>query len=101
MELNDALRRIVGQHRRLLGICLLVGLALGLLLAPHGRLYSASSRLVLDTPDPVARQQSEAISDTARAIATSPSQVAAALRRAGVKRGDPAEFAKQHVAVTA
>jgi capsular polysaccharide biosynthesis protein len=101
MELNDALRRIVGQHRRLLGACLLVGLVLSLLLAPHGRQYSASARLVLDTPDPVARQQSEAISDTARAIATSPSQVGAALRRAGVQRGDPADFAKQHVAVTA
>lgn len=101
MELNDALRRIIGQHWRLLSACLVGGLVLGLLFAPHGRVYSASARLVLDTPDPVARAQSEAISDTAKAIATSPSQVSAALRRAGVQRGDPADFAKNHVSVRA
>ena len=101
MELNDALRRIAGQHWRLLAACVLSGLILGLLFAPHGKEYSASARLVLDTPDPVARQQSQAIADTAKAIATSPSQVRRALRRARVERGDPAAFAKQHVSVTA
>jgi capsular polysaccharide biosynthesis protein len=101
MELNDALHRLVGQHWRLLAACLLLGLILGLLFAPHGAQYSASARLVLDTPDPVARQQSEAIADTAKAIATSPSQVSRALKRAGVQRGDPADFAKQHVSVKA
>ena len=101
MELNDALRRIVGQHWRLLTACLLFGLTLGLLFAPHGKEYSASARLVLDTPDPVARQQSQAIADTAKAIATSPSKVSRALRKAGVDRGDPTAFAKQHVSVAA
>jgi capsular polysaccharide biosynthesis protein len=101
MELNDALRRIIGQHWRLLGACLLGGLILGLLFAPHGTEYSASARLVLDTPDPVARAQSEAISDTAKAIATSPSLVRAALRTAGARRGDPAGFATNHVSVRA
>ena len=101
MELNDAFRRIIGQHWRLLSTCLAGGLVLGLLFAPHGTEYSASARLVLDTPDPVARAQSEAIADTAKAIATSPSQVSAALRRAGVRRGDPADFAKNHVSVRA
>lgn len=101
MELNEAFRRIVGQHWRLLSACLLTGMTLGLLFAPHGNEYSASARLVLDTPDPVARQQSEAIADTAKAIATSPSQVSRALRKAGVDRGDPAAFAKQHVSLVA
>ncbi len=101
MELNDVIRRIVGQHWRLLSACLLAGMTLGLLFAPHGKQYSASARLVLDTPDPVARQQSEAIADTAKAIATSPSQVSRALRRAGVDRGDPVVFAKQHVSLVA
>jgi capsular polysaccharide biosynthesis protein len=101
MELNDALRRVVGQHWRLLSACLLGGLILGLLFAPHGKEYSASARLVLDTPDPVARQQSEAIADTAKAIATSPSQVSEALNRAHVQRGNPAIFAKKHVSVAA
>ena len=101
MELNDAIRRTVGQHRRLLAMCLLAGVALALAFAPHGKQYSASARLVLDVPDPVARQQSQAYSDTAKAIATSPSQVSSALRKAGVRRGDPAEFARKHVSVTA
>lgn len=101
MELNDVLRRIVGQHWRLLTACLLGGITLGLLFAPHGTQYAASARLVLDTPDPVTRQQSEAIADTGRAIATSPSQVRRALDKAGVQRGDPAVFAKRHVALVA
>src|SRR5919201_10536 len=101
MELNDAIRRTIGQHRRLLAVCLLAGVALALAFAPHGKEYSASARLVLDMPDPIARQQSEAYADTAKAIATSPSQVSAALHRAGVRRGDPAKFAQKHVSVTA
>jgi capsular polysaccharide biosynthesis protein len=100
MELNEALRRTVGQHRALLALCLLVGLGLAFVFAPHGTEYSASARLVLDLPDPVARQQSQAYSDTAKAIATSPSQVKTALRRAHLHRGDPVEFAKKHVSVT-
>jgi len=101
MELNDAFGRIVGQHWRLLTAGLVAGVMLGLVLGPHGTEYAASARLVLDTPDPVARQQSVAYADTAKAIATSPAQVRAALRSVGVVRGDPAVFAKNHVAVTA
>jgi capsular polysaccharide biosynthesis protein len=101
MELNDALRRILGQHWRLLGACLIVGLAVGVLLAPSGSEYSASARLVLDTPDPVARAQSQAYSDTAKAIATSPSAVGNALHKAGASRGDPAAYAGSHVSVKA
>src|SRR5919201_2823129 len=99
MELNDAIRRTIGQHRRLLAVCLLAGVALALAFAPHGKEYSASARLVLDLPDPVARQQSEAYADTAKAIATSPSKVSVALRKAGAHRGDPAAFAGKHVSV--
>jgi capsular polysaccharide biosynthesis protein len=101
MELNDALRRIIGQHWRLLTACLIGGMALGLFFAPHAKEYSASVRLVLDTPDPVARQQSQAIADTAKAIATSSSEVSRALHKARVERGDPVEFAKTHVLVSA
>jgi uncharacterized protein involved in exopolysaccharide biosynthesis len=99
MELNDILRRILGQHWRLLCAFVLVGQALGLLFSPHGTVYAASARLVLDLPDPVARQQSEAYADTAKAIATSPSKVSVALRKAGAHRGDPAAFAGKHVTV--
>lgn len=101
MELNEALRRIVGQHWRLLYACLISGMVLGLLFAPGGAKYSASTRLVLDTPDPASRQESTVIADTAKAIATSPSQVGSALQRAGVDRGDPVAFARKNVTVTA
>src|SRR6266542_3581435 len=101
MELNDVIRRILGQHWRLLLAFVLVGQALGLLFAPHGTQYAASARLVLDLPDPITRQQSEAYADTARAIATSPSKVGVALRKAGAQRGDPAAFAGKHVTVRA
>ena len=101
MELNDVLRRIVGQHWRLIGACVLGGIILGLLFVPRGTHYSASARLVLDTPDPVARQQSVAYADTAKAIATSPSEVSKALRKSGVRGVDPAEFAAKHVSVSA
>jgi capsular polysaccharide biosynthesis protein len=101
MELNDIFRRILGQHWRLLCAFVLVGQALGLLFAPHGTQYAASARLVLDLPDPVARQQSEAYADTAKAIATSPSKVSVALHKAGASRGDPAAFAGKHVSVRA
>ena len=101
MELNDALRRIVGQHWRLLGICLIAGALLSLLFAPQGTLYSASARLVLDTADPATRQESGVIADTAKAIVTSPSLAQSALRNAGVERGDPGAFARKHVSVAA
>ena len=101
MELNDVLRRILGQHWRLLGAFVLIGVALGLLFAPHGKQYAASARLVLDLPDPIARQQSEAYADTAKAIATSPSKVSAALHGADAPRGDPGTFATKHVSVRA
>lgn len=101
MELDDVLGRLVGQHWRLLAACVVGGLVVGLFFAPHGREYNASARLLLDLPDPVARQQSEAYADTAKGIATSQSEVSSALRKADVRRGDPAAFGSKHVAVRA
>jgi capsular polysaccharide biosynthesis protein len=54
--------------------------------------------LVLDTQDPKTRVEAQAIADTGEAIATSPTQVQAALGRIHVKR-DPVEVAMHHVAV--
>ena len=50
MELNDALRRILGQHWRLLVAFLVAGMGLALFFAPNGASYRAATRLVLDTP---------------------------------------------------
>src|SRR5207248_6065006 len=51
-----------------------------------GTSYTASARLVLDTPDPKSRTEAAAIADTAQAIATSPAQVQAALQRIRLDR---------------
>jgi capsular polysaccharide biosynthesis protein len=61
--------------------------------------YTATARIVLDTNDPTTRVESSAISDTVKAIATSPAQVRAALQRAHVSR-DPIDVAEHHVSVS-
>ena len=99
VELEEAFRRIVGQHWRLI-VCFVV---FGLAVAPFihlraGTSYTASARLVLDTPDPKSRTEAGAIADTAQAIATSPAQVQAALSRISVQR-DPINVAKHDVTV--
>jgi capsular polysaccharide biosynthesis protein len=100
MELNEVVRRIFGQHWRLIAVFVVVGVAIPLLLhrgdTPS---YTASARVVLDTKDPESRAEATAIVDTAKAIATSPSQVQDALQKAGVTGRDPVNVAKHHVSV--
>lgn len=104
MELNEVGRRIFRGHWRLIAVfvaltvaaVLLVGLA-----GSHGATYTASARLVLDTADPKSRTESTVVADTAKAIATSPAQVRAALERAKIKDRQAAEIAKDHVAIRA
>lgn len=99
MELSEAANRIFRQHYEVIAYCLLIGL-LGTVLLHRGEvpLYSASTRFVLDTTDPQSQAQSQAISDTARAIVTGPGQVASALREIGVHR-DVLEVADHHISV--
>jgi capsular polysaccharide biosynthesis protein len=102
MELNEAGRRIFGQHWRLILGLLLAGIAAAALL--HGgsvSTYTASTRLVLDNQDPKSRAESTSIADTAKAIATSPSQVRGALEDAHVTGRDPIDLAKHHVSIGA
>ena len=100
MELNEVVHRIFGQHWRLIAVFVALGIGVPVLLhlgdTPS---YTASSRVVLDTQDPESRSESAAIVDTAKAIATSPSQVRDALRRAGVRGRDAVDVAEQHVSV--
>jgi capsular polysaccharide biosynthesis protein len=63
--------------------------------------YTASARLVLDTPDPESRAESAAIADTAKALATSPTQVRDALRKAHVTDRDATTLAGEDVSVRA
>jgi capsular polysaccharide biosynthesis protein len=102
MELNEAARRILGRHWLL--ILLVVALGVGVAALLHRgdeKTYTASTRLVLDTPDPESSQESAAIADAAKAIATSPGQVRDALNRAHVTGRDPEEVAEDHVSVRA
>jgi capsular polysaccharide biosynthesis protein len=100
MELNEAVRRILGQHWVLILLIALIPVELVAVL--HMRdtpTYTASARVVLDTADPKSGPESTAIADTAKAIATSPAQVADALREARAVGRDPVEVAREHVQI--
>jgi capsular polysaccharide biosynthesis protein len=100
VELSDGVRRIVGQHWKLIAIYAVLGLAIGLALhAGKARTYTASARVVLDTQDPKTQPEAAAIADIASAIATSPTQVAQALADAHLRGRDATEVAQHHVTV--
>jgi capsular polysaccharide biosynthesis protein len=101
MELNEVGRRIVGQHWVLITVFVVFGLAVAAVLTERTatELYTASSRLVLDAPDPTSRAESTALADTAKAIATSPGRVREALASAGVSGRDADEIAAKRVSV--
>lgn len=102
MELNQAARRIVGQHWLLIVICVLGGAVAAAVVHIGGtKTYTATARLVLDTQDPKSRAESMAIADTGRAIATSSSQVGAALAASNIVNRDPIEVGEKHVSVSA
>jgi uncharacterized protein involved in exopolysaccharide biosynthesis len=102
VQLNDIGRKIFGEHSRLIVALVVGGLVVGLLLQlTSGSMYTASARLVLDTADPKTPSESEVIQDTARAIATSPAQVGAALKQAHVRDRDALEIARNHVSISA
>ncbi|TMD05670.1 MAG: hypothetical protein E6J01_09475 [Chloroflexi bacterium] len=110
MEVNEALRRILGGHTKLVLALVVAGLGIGLavrsghslaigqygvhscsrwafgLTPSDPPLYSATTRVVLDTANPKAEAESAAIASTARAIVTSPAHVAAALAKVGIRR---------------
>jgi capsular polysaccharide biosynthesis protein len=89
MELQEIVRRIVFGHRVAILACLVV--CMGAVLAYHleqAPTYSASTRVILDFPNPSDAVQAATIADAAKAIVTSPTHVKAALRTAGVVR-DP------------
>ena len=101
MELNDAFRRIVGVHWRIIVACVALGIAIGIareVSAPAH--YTASARLTLDAQDPRSASESTSLADTGKALATSRTVVAAALREAHAGQRDPATVAR-HVSVRA
>lgn len=101
MELKEAAQRIFLVHWAVVLACLVAGVAVAFLIDRNETpTYVASSRLVLDIDDPKDRAASTSIADTARAIVTSPTHVAAALAQVGVRR-DPVAMAKRRVKLEA
>jgi capsular polysaccharide biosynthesis protein len=89
MDLQELTRRVVFGHWVLIMVCVVV--SAGAVIAYHlfdTPMYSASTRLVLDAPAPTSGTEATAVADAAKAIATSPTHVIAALNAAGVTR-DP------------
>jgi capsular polysaccharide biosynthesis protein len=83
VELNEAVRRILGQYALVICACVALGLAAAAFAHRNDiEMFTASTRFVLDTQDPKSQQESQAIADTAKAIATSPSQISGAVSRA-------------------
>jgi capsular polysaccharide biosynthesis protein len=100
MELNEAVRRILGEHWRFIVFFVTFGIGVAALLhVTDVRMYTASARAVLDTQDPQSRAESAAIVDTARALATSPAEVRNALSATHVSGRDALQVAEHHVSV--
>jgi capsular polysaccharide biosynthesis protein len=98
MELNEAARRILWQHKGLILVFVLLGIAAALFAHRDDvATYTATTRFVIDAEDPTSQTESAAVADTAKAIATSPSQVRAALERFDAAGRDPVEIGKRHV----
>jgi capsular polysaccharide biosynthesis protein len=99
MELNEAFRRIVGQHWRLMLCFFIFGVGIAAIVHEGAaKSYTATARFVLDTQDPKSRAEAAGISDTGEAIATSPAQVRTALVRGHVNR-NAVDVAAHHVSV--
>jgi hypothetical protein len=101
MELTEAVHRIFVRHWLLIAIAVALGLGAGALRTVGGTSFTATTRLVLDAPDPRTSAESMAIADTVRAIATSPSQVRSALAGKAAAGRDPIDVAEHHVSVSA
>jgi hypothetical protein len=86
MTLSDVGRRVIVQYWLLIVTTFVLAMG-SFLVARHPQTtYTAAARLVIDAPDPTSRQESAAIADTAKALATSPEEVRRALKAAHVER---------------
>ena len=112
MELTEALHRVLLGHLKLILFCTLLGATAGIAIhLDDVGLSSATTRLVLDAPDPDSQAASQVLADTVRGIATSTEAVRTALRAAGSEvtgevgpsalARDPQEVAQDHVEVAA
>lgn len=98
MELTEVGRRILVRRWRLIAALTAAGTVVAFVVFATSPTYTATARLVLNTPDPTDRAAAIAIADTGNALATSPAEVTRALHDAHVSGRDGAAVAK-HVSV--
>src|ERR1700680_4912945 len=92
MDLQEVIRRILFGHWVVIIAC--VAVSAGAIVTYHvfdTRMYTASTRLVLDGPAPTSGTEAQAVADAAKAIVTSPTHIIAALQVAGLVR-DPVKL---------
>lgn len=101
MELSQIVQRVLRCHWTSIALCLLIGVSVPFAINRNQpSTYSAHARLSLDVPDPTSSEESTAIADTARAMATSTDLVADAITDAKIRRA-AAPLAEHGVSVEA
>jgi capsular polysaccharide biosynthesis protein len=94
MQINEAFRRIVIGHLRLLIACILLGAAAVVLIGAKGTTgYRASARVQASSETVGSDTEADSVLNRVRGVATSPDIVAAALRAAKIS-----DRSAQHVA---
>ncbi|MEU1475411.1 hypothetical protein [Streptomyces sp. NPDC005760] len=96
MEFNEALRRVVGGHWRLLVLCVVVPmLVVGALEAGSARMYVSKARVQASATLPTTDVQANAMLSRVRAVTTSGSVVNVALKQAHITDRSPAQVAHE------
>lgn len=100
MEIDEALERIFRRHWWLIVICLVVPMVIVFgITGGSSAKYVSQPRVLVSATTPTSAQQADALTSHARAIATSPTIVAAALKQAGSTE-DATHFAQHNVSVS-
>lgn len=100
MEIDEAVERIFRRHWWLIVACIVVPMLIVFgVSAGSPAKYQSQPRILVSSTTPTSAQQADALTSHARAIATSPTIVAAALKQAGSPQ-DPTHFAEHNVSVS-
>ncbi|MGW2519714.1 hypothetical protein ACWC09_22385 [Streptomyces sp. NPDC001617] len=96
MEFNEALRRVIGGHWRLLVLCVVLPmLVVGALEARSARTYVSKARVQASATLPTTDVQANAMLSRVKAVATSGSVAGAALKQAHITDRTTAQVARE------
>ncbi len=99
MDLNEAVRRIFLVHRKLIFLCVVLGLIGGLAVtAARPSEFTAATRLTLGGQGAGTTEDAVAVADAAEALVTSRAIVERAVQKVGLDR-DPLQVAKDSISV--